>query len=234
VNAAPTIEAAFDLLAERARILLSADGTSVVAWDPERRAETVLATAGRLGAGGTASSVSVPLSAGGYDSLTLEAAWRMPCTRAHLDTAVAMLTDLAGLTRVAVRSRVERVASRTVPGYVEDLLEALPTAAYVADPETGALVLVNRALTELTGYSPGDLLGVEPPHVWVRSAEGFRPGGETVLVRHRGGRVTPVEIRRLPVRDADGEVSAWISLLSRFGEGRRSFLLELPAQDSAA
>jgi PAS domain S-box-containing protein len=197
----------------------------------------VLATAGALGsshAHGMASSVSVPLSTGGSDAITLEAGWRTPCTRAHLDTAVATMTDLAGLTCVAVRSRVDRVASGTVAGYLEHLLEALPTAACVADPDTGALVLVNRALTELTGYSPADLLGVTPPHPWVRPAESLRPGGDTVLVRHKGGRLTPVEIRRLPVRDGDGQVSAWISLLSRFGEGRRSFLLGLPAQDPAA
>ena len=46
VNAAPTIEAAFDLLAEQARILLAPDSASVVVWDPERRGGTVRARTG--------------------------------------------------------------------------------------------------------------------------------------------------------------------------------------------
>ena len=223
VNAAPTLEAAFDVLAERARSLLSADSASVVVWDPERRGGTVRARAGAPDLG--RADVSVPIVSGETAPITLQAAWRTPCGRAHLDAAVATLTDLAGLTRIGVRTQLE-LAERAGEGiaehFLEDLFDALPTAVRVSDPDTGAVVKVNMAMTELTGYSPAEMLGLQPPYPWVASAEEPRPGGEIpMLVRHKGGRLTPVEVTRLPVRNGGGDLAAEISLVTDVGERRR-------------
>ena len=245
VNAAATIEAAFDLLAERARILLSAATASVVVWDPERRTHTVRAAAGGPGnrrAAGTASSVSVPIPGGRGGSTILQAGWRTPCTRAHLDAAVETLSDLVGLTRIAARTHVElgeRAATESLERYDEDFLDALPTAVCVTDPDTGALVKVNAALADLTGYSTAEMLGLTPPHSWLEPTESPRPGGESgMLVRHKGGRLTRVEIRRLPVRNGDGELTAWISIVALLGErppvGQPPVLRSLPAKAAEA
>ena len=253
VNAAQTIETALDTLAEQARVLVSAHSASVVAWDAERGVGAVRALAGfpvvgqsggsvgqddpaweaaasgrpqlAESAGGKASYVSIPVLSGATAPVTLQVAWCTPCARAALDTAVETLTELAALTRVAVRTHVE-LAGRSGVGiaghFLEDLFDALPTGVKVADPDTGEVVKVNRAMTELTGYSADEMLGLTAPYPWVASAEPPRPGGEIpMLVRHRSGRLTPVEVRRIPVRNSDGEVAARVSLVTDVGERRR-------------
>jgi PAS domain S-box-containing protein len=253
VNATPTIEAAFEVLAEQARVLLSAHSASVVVWDPERRSGTVRARAGAPVMGrpgdsvrqddpaseaaasgrpqlaesvdGMPSYVSVPVLSGEAGPITLQAGWRTPRTRVHLDAAVETLSDLAGLTRIAVRTHLElvkRAGEVVAEHFLEDLFDALPTAVGVSDPDTGAIVKVNRAMTELTGYSAAEMLGLTSPYPWVASAEEPRPGGEIpMLVRHKGGRLTPVEVKRLPVRNSAGDVAASVSLVTDVGERRR-------------
>jgi PAS domain S-box-containing protein len=109
-----------------------------------------------------------------------------------------------------------------LPGFLGEILDALPTAVAVFDPETGAILRVNPAMAELTGYTPDEMAGVAPPYPWVGSAEEARPTGEIpMLVRHKSGRLTPVEGKQLPIRDAQGRVLACVDLVTDFGERQR-------------
>jgi signal transduction histidine kinase len=252
VNDTPSVEAAFRVLAAQARALLRSETASVIVWDSELGGGTVRAVAGPplLGSVGEAvddrspaaaaastgqpqrvesigpmgSHVSVPIVSAEGGPVTLQVGWRVPGTGAQLDGAIRVLTELAGLTRLAVSSHLERArcaGADVVEHFLEDLFQALPTAVGVSDPVTGALVKVNPALTELTGLSAAELLGVTPPYPWVASAEAARPSGEIpMLVRHKSGRLTPVEVKRLVVDGPSGE-AARVSLITDFGERQR-------------
>jgi two-component system, NtrC family, sensor kinase len=172
-----------------------------------------------------ASSVSVPVLSADLAPITLQAAWRQPCTRAHLDSAVETLTRLAGLTRIAVRAHFELVrhAGLVVTDRVlEDVFEALPTAVGVSDPETMEILRVNRAMAELTGYSPEEMLGMTPPWPWIASADSVKGAGSAeLLVRHKTGRLTPVEVKSVVVLNGMGEPAAQVALVTDLGERQR-------------
>jgi PAS domain S-box-containing protein len=209
VNGAPTIEDAARLLAEHARTLVSADTASVVGIAGEPVPDEA-----------NGSRLSVPVG----EAITLMVGWHVPCAAARLEAGFATLSDLADLTRLTFRtSRGDGVLAY----FLEDLFDSLPTALGVSDPETGAVTRVNRAVTELTGWSAAEMLGVTPPYPWVASAEPPRPGGEIpMLVRHKSGRLTPVEVERLTVEDAAGKAVARVSVITDVGE-RRHFEQQL-------
>jgi PAS domain S-box-containing protein len=201
VNAAPTIEAAAELLAEHARTLVSADTASVTEIDAARHGERT--------------SLSVPI----VGAIALHVGWHT-VSAYRRDTALATLSDLVGLTRFAFQAS-------NADGVLESLFDSLPTAVAVSDPETGAVTRVNRAVAELTGYSPAEMLGVAPPYPWVASAEPPRPGGEIpMLIRHKSGRLTPVEVERLTVETAAGTAIAGVSVITDVAE-RRHFEQQL-------
>jgi PAS domain S-box-containing protein len=202
VNTAPTVEAAAELLAEHARILVSAD-TARVTGIPG------------ISVHDDPADVSVPITDGDVGPIALDVSWHGPHAPERLEAARSTLGDLAGLTRVAFRT----TGANDV---LEHLFDGLPTAVGMADPETGAVTRVNRAVTELTGYSAEEMLGVAPPYPWVASAEPPRPGGEIpMLVRHKSGRLAPVEVQQLTVENAAGEAVAAVSVITDVGERRR-------------
>ena len=171
-----------------------------------------------------ASCVSVPLLS--HDvAITLQAAWVQPCARAQLDQAVETLTLLGGLTRIAARTDIEltkRAGKVVTDRFLEGLFEALPTAVGVSDPQTMEVLRVNRAMAELTGYSPGEMLGLTPPCPWIASGESVQGNGSgEMLVRHKSGRLMPVEVKRLVVHNSAGEPAAQVALVTDLGERQR-------------
>jgi PAS domain S-box-containing protein len=134
------------------------------------------------------------------------------------------MRDVAALRLPAATS-----GPRAVPeGALTDaLFDALPTALALSDVETGAVTRVNRAATELMGWSAAEMLGANEPYPWVASAERPRPGGEIpMLIRHRSGRLLPVEVERITLQDADGNPVASASVITDVGE-RRQFEQQL-------
>ncbi len=171
------------------------------------------------------SSISVPVVSGDFAPITIQAAWRLPCTRAHLDAAVETLARLAGLTRIAVRTHfelVKRARMVLTERVLEDVFEALPTAVGISDPETMEVLRVNRAMSELTGYSPEEMLGMTPPWPWIASADSVKGSGSgEMLVRHKGGGLTPVEVKSVLVLNSADEPAAQVALVTDLGERQR-------------
>jgi PAS domain S-box-containing protein len=210
INAASTLDAALEVLAERARELAGADTATIGVAGSEASSR---------------SRVSVPLLDGPEGPLTLQVGWVAPRGPDALDAAVATLTKLAALTRVAVQRQLdlaERSDEAVAQHFRDDLFEALPTAIFASDLDSGAVARVNRAMTELTGYSAAELVGSTPPHPWVASAEPTRPDGETpMLVRHKTGRLIPVEVRELLMAGSAGEAALRVGVVTDLGERQR-------------
>jgi PAS domain S-box-containing protein len=113
----------------------------------------------------------------------------------------------------------------SVPGQpalsLRDVLESLPAAVYVTDPE-GRLVFYNRAMVELTGSKPELGTSTWPAHLALYLPDGTplpyesmarSPDGIEVLVQKPEGERTPVIAYAHPVRRADGSVSGAVNLL---------------------
>jgi PAS domain S-box-containing protein len=117
--------------------------------------------------------------------------------------------------------------------FLELLFEALPLAVAVADPESGEILSVNRALSELVGFAPDEMLGSTPPHAWWADVPDLRNGNgngtrtgdartpRDGLFRRADGRLVPVELVPLLVDEAGGAPAAAVTLITDLSERRR-------------
>ena len=121
--------------------------------------------------------------------------------------------------------------------FLELLFEALPLAVAVADPESGEILSVNRALSELVGFAPDEMLGSTPPHAWWADVPDLRNGNgngngngsgtgdartpRDGLFRRADGRLVPVELVPLFVDEAGGAPAAAVTLITDLSERRR-------------
>jgi PAS domain S-box-containing protein len=112
----------------------------------------------------------------------------------------------------------------------EQLFDAMPTALAIVDPQTRAILTVNRLFCELTGYDADEAIGLTPPYPWWVRPEDFAdadwaPGEGTVRIetrfRRRDGRVVPIELTRFVVHDSAGRPAATVALISDLSERRR-------------
>ncbi len=109
---------------------------------------------------------------------------------------------------------------------LEQLFEALPTAVLVAHPATGEILSANRAFGELIGRAPEELLGTTAPYPWEADVPefGFELADPPVvegLFRRKDGRLVPVEITPLVVREDCGAPVATVRLIGDLSERRR-------------
>ncbi len=109
---------------------------------------------------------------------------------------------------------------------LEQLFEALPTAVLVTHPATGEVLSANRAFAELTGHEPVELLGATAPYAWEAEVpeldfDGAEPAIVDGLFRRRDGRLVPVEITPLVVREDGGAPVATVRLIGDLSERRR-------------
>ena len=111
--------------------------------------------------------------------------------------------------------------------FLELLFDALPLAVAVADPESGEILSVNRALAELVGFAPDEMLGSTPPHAWwadvpdLRNGNGDARTAREGLFRRSDGRLVPVELVPLLVDEAGGAPAAAVTLITDLSERRR-------------
>ena len=103
------------------------------------------------------------------------------------------------------------------------LFDAIPVAISVADPETHAIVAVNRAFTELVGMPLDEVIGCTSPYPWWEGdeeAEAFVPGARFERVfRQPGGRPRPVQVSLHAVGDGPG--SLVLAVVQDISEERR-------------
>ncbi len=109
---------------------------------------------------------------------------------------------------------------------LEQLFEALPTAVLVAHPATGEILSANRAFGELVGHAPEELLGTTTPYPWEAEVPdldvtGPEPAVAEGLYRRKDGRLVPVEITMLAVREDCGAPVTTVRLIADLSERRR-------------
>jgi PAS domain S-box-containing protein len=108
-------------------------------------------------------------------------------------------------------SRAER---DRLAGYLEHLLESVPTGVVAVDP-TGRISTLNRAAQEITGLGAGSVGAVfrdvfpfvEPPPAGVEGLESLEnPGRGTVEIRRPDGERALLGLRVSPFRGEGGEI----------------------------
>jgi PAS domain S-box-containing protein len=145
---------------------------------------------------------------------------------------------VARLFTIAIgRLAAERMRPRDDPDLLatalfRELFDALRTAIVATNRETARIVMANRAFLELVGLEPAQVVGSVAPHAWWPgesdpTAE-VRPVARTeALVRHRDGRLIPVEVERRPIRSpATGETTLVVDVITDLSE-RRQFERQL-------
>ncbi len=113
--------------------------------------------------------------------------------------------------------------------------DSLVTGLRARDME-GRILYVNRAFTEMTGFSPEELVGIKPPmpywapegeagyqrrYAQVLSGNVGREAFETVFMRKNGERF-PALIHESPLLDAQGQQTGWMSSVIDVSELKRA------------
>jgi PAS domain S-box-containing protein len=110
------------------------------------------------------------------------------------------------------------------------LLDAMPTAVLVVEPDTGRVVSANRAFLELVGLEAEDVVNVLPPYGWWAGEEDDdsrretatnAPAGVGALLRDKGGSLVPVEIERVTLSGSDGSTVLEATLVTDLRDRRR-------------
>jgi PAS domain S-box-containing protein len=117
--------------------------------------------------------------------------------------------------------------------FLQRLFEELPLAVALGDPHTGEIFSANQAYLDLIGYDADDVIGAHAPYLWwadqtpsVQLAQDRPRAKYERLYRRKGGELVPVEVTRSLIRDANGEASAFVALITDLSE-RRAFEQQL-------
>ncbi len=121
---------------------------------------------------------------------------------------VPMMLDVRGLGaespgRFLVRLRDLREVKALEQEY-RNLFDSIGDAVFIGDPESGQVYQANRQACEQTGYTPGELMGMEYDRVhserWeavlegLRAAGGLELNGREMTLRAKDGQTVEVEI----------------------------------------
>lgn len=129
--------------------------------------------------------------------------------------------------QVEERARAEQEHLRSEERY-RLLVESLNQGFGVAD-ERGAFTYVNRKLSEMTGYSPTELLGRRVDELVTEESRAVleeqlerRRRGERgvyqVLIRARGGRQVPALVSSTPIQDDEGRYLGSFAVIADISE----------------
>jgi PAS domain S-box-containing protein len=117
--------------------------------------------------------------------------------------------------------------------FLQRLFEELPLAVALGDPRTGEIFSANQAYLDLIGYEQHEVIGAVEPYAWwadtTPAAElaGDRPRATYErLYRRKSGELVPVEVTRSLIRDAHGDASSFVALITDLSE-RRAFEQQL-------
>jgi PAS domain S-box-containing protein len=117
--------------------------------------------------------------------------------------------------------------------FLQRLFEELPLAVALGDPHTGEIFSANQAYLDLIGYEPEEVIGAHEPYAWwaeptpaAQLAQDRPRATYERLYRRKGGELVPVEVTRSLIRDASGEASAFVALITDLSE-RRAFEQQL-------
>jgi PAS domain S-box-containing protein len=117
--------------------------------------------------------------------------------------------------------------------FLQRLFEELPLAVGLGDPRTGEIFSANQAFLDLIGYDANEVIGAEEPYPWwaettpsAQLAEEKPRATYERLFRRKTGELVPVEVTRSLIRDANGDASAFVALITDLSE-RRAFEQQL-------
>jgi PAS domain S-box-containing protein len=117
--------------------------------------------------------------------------------------------------------------------FLQRLFEELPLAVALGDPHTGEIFSANQAYLDLIGYEAEEVIGAHEPYQWwaeptpaAQLAQDRPRATYERLYRRKGGELVPVEVTRSLIRDASGEASAFVALITDLSE-RRAFEQQL-------
>jgi PAS domain S-box-containing protein len=110
--------------------------------------------------------------------------------------------------------------------YLFALFNSMPIPLTVGDAATRAIVSVNQAFVDLTGYPADEVLGAAPPFPWWDPGQdagaGFTPGSVVRRVyRRKDGRPLPVEVRSHGIPGDDGRIALLLGVVTDLTEKQR-------------
>lgn len=166
------------------------------------------------------SLVAVPIMLGdqllgfiGFDSVDRTRKWRGEEIR-----VLRLLGDLAG--GMLERSRTEVELRQTAA-----VFESTAEGAFITDTD-GAILDVNRAFTEITGFTPNDVRGRNPrllqsgrhtrdfyQQMWASLGEAGQWRGE-IWNRRRNGEIYPAWLTASAVRNSAGDTTHYVAVFS--------------------
>ena len=110
--------------------------------------------------------------------------------------------------------------------FLERLIDAVPTAVTICEPDSWRILSANAAMRALVGFEEDEIVGAEPPYPWwgeppVRPPEEWTPIDQwEQLYRRADGTVVPVEGTTFMFHGADGETERVINLVTDLSERR--------------
>jgi PAS domain S-box-containing protein len=110
--------------------------------------------------------------------------------------------------------------------YLYALFNSMPIPLTVGDASTRAVVSVNQAFVDLTGYSVDEVVGATPPFPWWDGNQdpsaGFTHGSVVRRVyRRKDGRPLPVEVRSHGIAGDDGRIALLLGVITDLTEKQR-------------
>jgi PAS domain S-box-containing protein len=106
---------------------------------------------------------------------------------------------------------------------VAGLLDAIPVAMKAMDRDTQRVIAANRCFLDLVGLELDDVLDAVPPYPWWAEGEPLTRAGKRLkrALKHRDGRVIPVEIDLHDLTDGTGASLARVEVVIDLSERQR-------------
>jgi PAS domain S-box-containing protein len=108
--------------------------------------------------------------------------------------------------------------------YLRSLLDTIPTPICVVEKDTRRVLSTNRAFLALVGLTEEQVVGALHPYPWWSEGEHSLPASDEPyprIFRRADGTPVPVEIDLHDLRDGNGNVYAYIGVITDLSERRR-------------